>query len=97
MVAPLCHPSVWFGLPTMGLPPALTVLTPWMLVVRSTPFRWQRLGLLVVLGLSWAYFDQQIEDNRHNFHNPAFDQQIEDNAERTLPVRCCRPCGHLAA
>jgi outer membrane protein assembly factor BamB len=56
MVAPLCHPSVWFGLSTMGLPLALTVLTLWMLVVRSTAFRWQRLGLLVVLGLSWGYF-----------------------------------------
>src|SRR5262245_59055858 len=25
-VAPLCHKSVWFGLPTIGLPVALTVL-----------------------------------------------------------------------
>jgi outer membrane protein assembly factor BamB len=55
-VALFCHRSVWFGLPTLGLPVALTVLALWMLVVQWTGFPWKRLGLLVALALSWGYF-----------------------------------------
>jgi outer membrane protein assembly factor BamB len=55
-VAPLCHPSIWFGLPTVGLPVALTVLTLWLLVVQWTGFAWKGLGLLAALVLSWGYF-----------------------------------------
>jgi outer membrane protein assembly factor BamB len=55
-VAPLCHRSIWFALPTQGLPVALTVLTLWMLVVHWTGFAWKTLGLLAVLALSWGYF-----------------------------------------
>jgi outer membrane protein assembly factor BamB len=55
-VAPLCDKSVWFGLPTLGLPAALTVLICWMLFVRWSGFSWPRLGLLLVLALSWGYF-----------------------------------------
>src|SRR5206468_37046 len=51
-VAPLCHKSVWFGLPTMGLPLALSVLTAWLLVVRWTGFAWKRTGLVVALTLA---------------------------------------------
>ena len=56
VVAPLCHKSIWFGLPTIGLPVALTVLTLWMLFIQWTGFAWPRLGLLVALALSWGYF-----------------------------------------
>jgi outer membrane protein assembly factor BamB len=55
-VAPFCHQSIWFGLPTIGLPLALTVLTGWMVFTQWTGFAWRRWGLLVVLPLSWAYF-----------------------------------------
>jgi outer membrane protein assembly factor BamB len=55
-VAPSCHRSVQFGLPTVGLPVALTLLTLWLLVVQWTGFAWKRLGLLVVLALSWGFF-----------------------------------------
>jgi outer membrane protein assembly factor BamB len=55
-VVPLCHKSVWFALPTLGLPVALTVLTGWLLLVRWTGFIWKRWGLLVVLALSWGSF-----------------------------------------
>jgi outer membrane protein assembly factor BamB len=55
-VAPFCHKSIWFGLPTIGLPLALTVLTLWMLLIQWTGFAWRRLGLLVALALTWAYF-----------------------------------------
>jgi outer membrane protein assembly factor BamB len=55
-VAPLCDSSIWFGLPTLGVPVAVTVLTLWMLVVRWTGFARPRLGLLVVLALAWGYF-----------------------------------------
>src|SRR4029453_6943473 len=56
LVAPLCHRSIGFALPTLGLPLALTVLTLWMLVVQWTGFAWKRLGLLVALALSWGCF-----------------------------------------
>jgi outer membrane protein assembly factor BamB len=55
-VAPLCHRSTWFGLPTEGLPRALTVLTLWMLFVRWTGFAWKRLGLFVAMALMWGLF-----------------------------------------
>src|SRR5262245_7566931 len=55
-VAPFCHQSIWFGLPTEGLPRALTVLTLWALLVKWTGFSWNRLGLVVLLGLSWGYY-----------------------------------------
>jgi outer membrane protein assembly factor BamB len=56
VAALFCHKSVWFGLPTVGLPVALTVLTLWMLVVQRTGLAWKRLGLLAALALSWGYF-----------------------------------------
>jgi outer membrane protein assembly factor BamB len=56
VVAPFCHPTMWFGLPTIGLPVALTVLTLWLLVVQRTGFTWKRLGLLAFLVLTWSYF-----------------------------------------
>jgi outer membrane protein assembly factor BamB len=54
-VVPFCHKSILFGFATLGLPLALTALTLWMLVVQWTGFAWKRLGLLVVLTLSWGY------------------------------------------
>jgi hypothetical protein len=56
VVAPFCHPSIWFGLLTEGLPRALTVLMLWMLLVNWTGFAWNRLGLFVVTALTWGYF-----------------------------------------
>jgi outer membrane protein assembly factor BamB len=56
VVAPFCHRSIQFGLPTVGLPVALTLLTLWLLVVQWTGFAWKRLGLLAVLALGWGYF-----------------------------------------
>jgi outer membrane protein assembly factor BamB len=55
-VAPICHKSVLFGLATVGLPVALTLLTLWLPVVGWTGFAWKRLGLLLVLALGWGYF-----------------------------------------
>ncbi len=55
-VAPFCHKSVWFALPTLGMPLALTVLTAWMLVIRWIGFAWKRLGLLILLMLAWGGF-----------------------------------------
>jgi outer membrane protein assembly factor BamB len=55
-VAPFCHASIRFGLVTLGLPVALTVLTLWMVVLQWTEFTWKRLGLLAVLALCWGYF-----------------------------------------
>jgi outer membrane protein assembly factor BamB len=55
-IAPLCDRSVWFGLATEGLPRALTVLTLWTLFVSWTGFAWSRLGLFVLLMLSWSTF-----------------------------------------
>jgi outer membrane protein assembly factor BamB len=56
LAAPLCHRSIGFALPTLGLPLALTVLTLWTLFVQWTGFAWKRLGLLVALALSWGCF-----------------------------------------
>jgi hypothetical protein len=55
-IAPVCHPSVWFGLATDGLPRALTVLTLWTLLLSWIGFAWYRLGLLVLLMLSWSLY-----------------------------------------
>lgn len=55
-VAPLCDKSIWFGLPTVGLPAALTAWAFWMLFVEWTHFPWRRTGLLVVVALTWGYF-----------------------------------------
>lgn len=55
-VVPLCHRSVWFGLPTDGLPRALTALTLWTLLATGTGFAWGRLGLFVALALTWGWF-----------------------------------------
>ncbi len=55
-VVPLCDSSLWFGLPTDGLPRALTILTLWTLLVSWTGFAWNRLGLLLVLALSWGWY-----------------------------------------
>jgi len=55
-MAPLCHRSVWFALPTVGLPLALTALTAWLVFVRTTGFAWRRLGLAAALALTWGYF-----------------------------------------
>jgi outer membrane protein assembly factor BamB len=56
VVTPLCHPTIWFGLPTGGLAMALTVVTLWLLFVNWTGFPWNQLGLAVVVLLSWGYF-----------------------------------------
>jgi outer membrane protein assembly factor BamB len=62
LVAPFCHSTIWFGLPTDGLARALTVVTLWMLFVKLTGFSWNWatwaawLGLAVVVALSWGYF-----------------------------------------
>lgn len=55
-IAPLCHRSVLFALPTVGLPLAITALTLWLLLLRATGFAWGRLGLAVVLLLAWSCF-----------------------------------------
>jgi outer membrane protein assembly factor BamB len=55
-VAPLCHPSIWFGLPTGGLPIALTALTLWVFFVARTGFPWNWQGLAFVVVLCWGYF-----------------------------------------
>jgi outer membrane protein assembly factor BamB len=55
-VAPLCHKTVWFALPTLGLPAALSVLTGWLLLVRWTGFARKRWGLFVGLALTWGGF-----------------------------------------
>ena len=56
LVAPFCHKSIWFGLPTVGLPAVLTAWTLWMLLERKTAFSWNRLGLFVVVALTWGCF-----------------------------------------
>jgi outer membrane protein assembly factor BamB len=53
-VAPLCDKSIRFSVPTVGLPLVLTTWTLWMLLVRRTGFAWNRLGLFVVVVLTWA-------------------------------------------
>jgi outer membrane protein assembly factor BamB len=52
----LCHPSIRFGLLTVGLPLALTALTLWMLLVKKTAISWDRRGALVVIALTWGFF-----------------------------------------
>src|SRR5262249_8843518 len=56
VVGRLCHPSIWFGLLTLGLPVALTAWTVWMLLVKWTAISWSRLGLLAVVALTWGGF-----------------------------------------
>jgi outer membrane protein assembly factor BamB len=56
LVAPFCHKSIWFNLPTLGLPVVLTGWTLWMLFVKKTAFSWNRLGLLVLVALTWGCF-----------------------------------------
>jgi outer membrane protein assembly factor BamB len=55
-VAPFCDKSIQFGLATVGLPVALTLLTLWLLVVQQTGSAGKRLALLVLLALGWGYF-----------------------------------------
>ena len=61
-VAPFCHRSILFAVPTTGLPIALTALTGWMVLERGTGTFFatrpllRRLGLLGVLALCWGYF-----------------------------------------
>src|SRR5262249_51963518 len=56
LLTPYYHKSIWFGLPTIGLPAVLTTWTVWMLIVRKTAFSWNRLGLLVVVAITWGCF-----------------------------------------
>lgn len=54
---PFYHRSVgWFGLLMTGLPMVLTVWTVWMIIAKKTAISWSRLGLLVVVSLTWGYF-----------------------------------------
>jgi hypothetical protein len=91
-VAPFCHPSVWFGLPTGGLPIALTALTVWTLIVRRSGFVWNKQGLAVVIVLCWAYFtliriDGVNADLRANMHW----RWIPTAEERFLAEKAGRP------
>jgi outer membrane protein assembly factor BamB len=53
---PLCHPSMRFGLLTVGLPLALTTLTLWMLLVNKAALSRDRRGALAVIVLTWGSF-----------------------------------------
>jgi outer membrane protein assembly factor BamB len=55
-VAPLCHESMWFALPTIGLPAVLTTWTVWLLVVKGTGLSWPWRGALAVVALTWGFF-----------------------------------------
>jgi outer membrane protein assembly factor BamB len=56
VIAPLCHGSMWFALPTVGLPVVLATWTVWMLIVKVSGIRWNWLGALAVVVLTWGYF-----------------------------------------
>jgi outer membrane protein assembly factor BamB len=56
LVAPLCHPSMVFGLLTLGLPLVLTTWTAWMLVAQWAGLPWKRWGTLAVVTLTWGLF-----------------------------------------
>ncbi len=55
-VAPFCHKTFLFGLLTIGLPLAVTVLTLWTVLVQRSGFAGNRLGLVIALALCWSYF-----------------------------------------
>jgi outer membrane protein assembly factor BamB len=99
-VAPFCHPSMWFALPTLGLPVVLTVWTLWMLLVKQTGISWNRRGLLVVVALAWGWFalvrmdgaDGALRaDTRWRWSAGAEDLFLAEKARRSAPRSQPRP------
>ena len=56
LVAPLCHRSMLFALPTLGLPAVLTIWTLGMLFGNFAHIRSNRLAWLLVVLPVWAFF-----------------------------------------
>jgi outer membrane protein assembly factor BamB len=52
----VCHKSLWFALPTVGLPAVLATGTLWMLFVKISGVSWKRQGAVAVVALTWGYF-----------------------------------------
>jgi outer membrane protein assembly factor BamB len=91
-VAPLCHPSVRFGLATDGLARALTVLTLGSMLVSWTGFAWGRLALFVAVALSWSWFALIRIDGLNSELRPTVSWRWEPTAEeRFLAGRADSP------
>jgi outer membrane protein assembly factor BamB len=55
-IGALCHSSMWFTLPTVGLPAVLATWTLWMIFVKLCGVNWNWPGALIVVVLTWAPF-----------------------------------------
>jgi outer membrane protein assembly factor BamB len=83
-VAPLVHRSMLFGLLTFSFPLVLTTWTAWMFVVRKTGFAWNKLGMLVVVSLTWGWFtlarldglDADLQPDMHWRWQPSAEQMF---------------------
>ncbi|HLW66771.1 MAG TPA: PQQ-binding-like beta-propeller repeat protein, partial [Gemmataceae bacterium] len=51
------HHSMWFAIVTLGLPAALATWTLWMVFVHLTGIPGDRLGAVIVVALSFGFFD----------------------------------------
>jgi outer membrane protein assembly factor BamB len=56
LVAPFCHRSIWFSLPTLGLPIVLTTWIAWLVLAKGFGISRTRLGALAVVALTWGSF-----------------------------------------
>jgi outer membrane protein assembly factor BamB len=56
MAAFFCDRTIWFVLPTLGLPLVLTVCTLWMFFAGNTAGIWSRLVLCALVAATWACF-----------------------------------------
>ncbi|HEV3145054.1 MAG TPA: PQQ-binding-like beta-propeller repeat protein [Gemmataceae bacterium] len=53
----LGHHTMWFAILTVGLPAVLAMWTLWMVLVKFTGISWGRVGLIVVVAVTWGYFE----------------------------------------
>ena len=51
------HHTMYFAIPTVALPAALAIWTLWMVLVKITGISWDRLGAVVLVALTFGYFD----------------------------------------
>jgi outer membrane protein assembly factor BamB len=80
----VCHKSMWFALPTIGLPAVLATWALWMLVVRATGTPWNWPGAVAVIALTWSYFalirfdgaDSELEGDIHWRWEPTAEQRL---------------------
>src|SRR5262249_14856886 len=92
-VAPLCDKSIWFGLATFCLPVVLATWTLLMLLARKAGLSWNRLGLCVVVALTWAYFTLIRIDGLNSDLQPDTQWRWASNAESLFLAEKAR-AGH---